>query len=323
MGMVLGIDIGGTSIKAGLFTESGTLVSTKKIPTGKIVNEDAFAAVIGGLEELLCSNGASPFDVVAAGLDVPGPVDDNGRVGMMPNAELDAEGLKAAMAEAFPNMTLAFANDVNAAAVGEMWKGAARDVSSFALIALGTGVGAGVVVSGKLVSGAFGAGGEFGHITVNREEASACGCGRHGCLEQYASASGVVRAYRKECLERCIDAVRLQGPTDSLAVFDAYRAGDEAAQAAISLMCDSLGFALAQVSAVIDPPLYLVGGGMGEGFDLFADELRTAFHAYCLPTCAGARILPAELGNEAAMYGSAFLGMEALGVYKGVLKGRV
>ena len=137
MGTVLGIDIGGTSIKAGLFTESGTLVSTKKIPTGKIVNEDAFAAVIGGLEELLCSNGASPFDVVAAGLDVPGPVDDNGRVGMMPNAELDVEGLKAAMAEAFPNMKLAFANDVNAAAVGEMWKGAARDVSSFALIALG------------------------------------------------------------------------------------------------------------------------------------------------------------------------------------------
>ena len=116
MGMVLGIDIGGTSIKAGLFTDSGTLVSTKKIPTGKIVNEDAFAAVIRGLEELLCSKGASPLDVVAAGLDVPGPVDDYGRVVMMPNAELDAEGLKAALAGAFPNMALAFANDVNAAA---------------------------------------------------------------------------------------------------------------------------------------------------------------------------------------------------------------
>ena len=104
MGMVLGIDIGGTSIKAGLFTESGTLVSTKKIPTGEIVNEDAFAVVIGGLEELLRSNGASPFDVVAAGLDVPGPVDDDGRVGMLPNAELDADGLKEAMAEAFLTM---------------------------------------------------------------------------------------------------------------------------------------------------------------------------------------------------------------------------
>lgn len=316
MGMVLGIDIGGTSIKAGLFTESGTLVSTKKIPTGEIVNEDAFAVVIGGLEELLRSNGTSSFDVVAAGLDVPGPVDDDGRVGMLPNAELDADGLKEAMAEAFPNMTLAFANDVNAAAVGEMWKGAAKGVPSFALIALGTGVGAGVVVSEKLVSGAFGAGGEFGHITVNREEASACGCGRHGCLEQYASASGVVRTYRKECQERGIDAVHLQGPTDTLSIFEAYRAGDEAAQAAISLMCDSLGFALAQVSAVIDPSLYLIGGGMGEGFDLFAQELRTAFRTHCLSTCAGARILPASLGNEAAMYGDAFLAMEALGAFE-------
>ena len=312
MGMVLGIDIGGTSIKAGLFTESGTLVSSKKVPTGKIVNGDAFAEVIRGLEELLSANGASPSDVVAAGLDVPGPVDESGRIAMLPNAELDAEGLKASLAEAFPNMSLAFANDVNAAAVGEMWQGAARGVPSFALIALGTGVGAGVVISGKLVSGGFGAGGEFGHITVNRAEIAACGCGRCGCLEQYASASGVVRAYREACLERGVDGVELQGPTDTLSVFEAYRTGDEAAQVAVSIMCDSLGFALAQVSAVIDPELYLIGGGMGEGFDLFAHELRAAFRAHCLSMSADARIAPAALGNEAAMYGGAFLALEAL-----------
>lgn len=312
MGMVLGIDIGGTSIKAGLFTEAGTLVSTKRIPTGRIVNEAAFAEVIGGLEELLSTNGASSSDVVAVGLDVPGPVDDAGRIAMLPNAALDAEGLKVALAEAFPNIALAFANDVNAAAVGEMWQGAAKGVSTFALIALGTGVGAGVVVSGKLVSGAFGAGGEFGHITVNRSETAACGCGRRGCLEQYASASGVVQTYRTECLKRDIDPVKLQGPTDTLSVFEAYRRGDEAARAAVTLMCDSLGFALAQVSAIIDPELYLIGGGMGEGFDLFARELRAAFKAQCLSTSADARILPAALGNEAAMYGNAFLAMRAL-----------
>lgn len=312
MGVILGIDIGGTSIKAGLFSESGTLMSTKKIPTGEIVSEDAFAAVVRGLEELLRSNGASPSDVIAAGLDVPGPVDECGHVGMMPNAELDEDGLKAAMVQAFPNMELAFANDVNAAAVGEMWKGAAKDVPSFVLVALGTGVGAGVVASGKLVPGAFGAGGELGHLTVNREEASTCGCGRRGCLEQYASATGVVRSYREECRKRGIDAVRLLGPTDTLSVFEAYRAGDEAAHAAVSRMCDSLGFALAQVSAVVDPALYLIGGGMGEGFDLFAHELRTAFRAHCLSTCADACILPAALGNEAAMYGGAFLAMERL-----------
>ena len=307
MGKTLGIDIGGTNVKVGLFSCKGALDATTKMPTGKIVGEHACADEARGLVEFLEVNDAAPADIAGIGLDVPGPVGEDGKVGMLPNVELDAEGLKAALSSAFPNAKLTFANDVNAAALGELWQGAAQDASSFVLVALGTGVGAGVVIDGRLVSGAFGAGGEFGHITVNRSETAVCGCGRHGCLEQYASASGVVRSYRSECAKRGIEPVHLDGPTDTLSVFDAYRAGDEAAQAAITLMCDNLGFALAQASAVIDPGLYLIGGGMGEGFDLFADELRAAFRAHCMSTSTGARILPAALGNKAAMYGCAFL----------------
>lgn len=307
MSKVLGIDVGGTSIKAGLFTEEGALEATAKIPTGEIVDDAAFDSVVCGLERLLESKGASAEDVVGLGLDVPGPVDENGAVGMLPNAEFDAEGLKAALGEAFPRASLAFANDVNAAALGELWQGAAKGADSFVLVALGTGVGGGVVVGGELVLGAFGAGGEIGHLNVNRNESLACGCGRRGCLEQYASASGVVRSYLRECALRDVEPVHLEGPTDTLAVFQAHRAGDEAAKAAVSLMCDSLGYALAQVSVVIDPALYLIGGGMGEGFDLFAGELRAAFRRHCMPTCTEARILPALLGNDAAMYGDAYL----------------
>ena len=199
MDKVLGIDIGGTSIKVGMFSTEGELQAATKIPTGEITSEAAFAVVTEGLKKLLEDNGAVPEDVIGVGLDVPGPVDDDGKVGMLANIELDPEGLQAAIKRTFPRANLAFVNDANAAALGELWQGTAKDVNSFVLVAIGTGVGGGVVTGGKIVSGAFGAGGEIGHITVNREETGSCGCGRQGCLEQYASASGIVRVYKQQC----------------------------------------------------------------------------------------------------------------------------
>ena len=310
MDKVLGIDIGGTSIKVGMFSTEGELQAATKIPTGEIVSEAAFAVVTEGLKKLLDDNGATPEDVIGVGLDVPGPVDDDGKVGMLANIELDPEGLQAAIKRTFPRANLAFVNDANAAALGELWQGTAKEASSFVLVAIGTGVGGGVVTGGKIVSGAFGAGGEIGHITVNREETDSCGCGRQGCLEQYASASGIVRVYKQQCKKLGQDPVALDGPTDTLSIFNACRAGDEAAQAAISIMCDCLGYALAQISVIMDPQMYLIGGGVGGGFKLYAEELRAAFRKYCLAPSVSTRILPASLGNDAAMYGSAFQAMQ-------------
>jgi glucokinase len=310
MDKVLGIDIGGTSIKVGMFSTEGALEAVTKIPTGEITSEAEFAMVTEGLKKLLADNGATPDDVVAVGLDVPGPVDDNGKVGMLANIELDPEGLQAAIKRTFTRANLAFVNDANAAALGELWQGTAKDASSFVLVAIGTGVGGGVVTGGKIVSGAFGAGGEIGHITVNREETASCGCGRQGCLEQYASASGIVRVYKAECAKRGQEPVALDGPTDTLSISNAHRAGDEAAKAAITTMCDCLGFALAQISVIMDPQMYLIGGGVGGGYKLYAEELRAAFRKYCLAPSIGTRILPASLGNDAAMYGSAFQAMK-------------
>ena len=306
MRKVIGIDVGGTSIKMGLFDGQGTLEATMKVPTGELTDAVAFSKVTVAIERLLEENDSSARNVTAIGLDIPGPVDSEGRVGMLPNVQLDPQGLEAAIRSAFPGTRFAFVNDANAAALGELWQGAARGAESAVLVALGTGVGGGVIADGKVVSGAFGAAGEIGHMTVNRQETRLCGCGRCGCLEQYASATGVVRMYRERCAELGREPVELDGPTDTLSVFAAAEKGDEAAEAAIATMADYLGYALAQISCIIDPNLYLIGGGVGAGFEYYADRLRASFRHNCLATSAGAQIMKASLGNQAAMYGCAY-----------------
>ncbi len=317
MEAVLGIDIGGTSIKAGLFTPQGELLEERKIPTPELISAEAYAVVVDGLAKILSAHDCVPADVIALGLDIPGPVADDGTVGFLPNIKLDPEGLVAAINAAFPNATVAFVNDANAAALGEMWGGVAQGVSSYVLIALGTGVGAGVVIGGKLVAGAFGAGGEVGHITVNPEEERCCGCGRKGCLEQYASATGVVRLYLEECEHRGVKPAAVEHATDTLTVFRALDAGDECAKLAVDQMCEYLAQAMSQISCIVDPAMYLLGGGVAGAFATFAPELRRRFAAHALPTCKDVRIEAASLGNQAAMYGCAYEALRLRGEHMG------
>ena len=306
MDMVLGIDVGGTSIKAGLFTPEGELLEERKIPTPALVDAAAYATVTEGLGKILASHDATAADVIACGLDVPGPVADDGTVGLLANIKLDPEGFVGALAAEFPNASIAFVNDANAAALGEMWAGVAQGVSSYVLIALGTGVGAGVVVGGRLIAGSFGAGGEIGHITLNRDETRTCGCGRRGCLEQYASAQGIVRLYLEECERRGVTPVQVEHATDTLSVFRALAGGDECAKLAVDKMCDYLALAMSQISCIVDPEMYLIGGGVAGAFATFAPELREKFAEYALKPCKEARIEAAGLGNQAAMYGCAY-----------------
>ena len=286
MEAVLGIDVGGTSIKAGLFTPEGELLEERKIPTPALVDDAAYAAVTDGLKRILDAHDATPEDVIACGLDIPGPVADDGTVGFLPNIKLDPEGLVGAISSVFPRAQIAFVNDANAAALGEMW--------------------AGVALNGRLVAGAFGAGGEIGHITVNPHETLTCGCGRKGCLEQYASAKGIVRLYLAECEARGVTPVKVEHATDTLSVFRALASGDDCAKLAVDQMCEYLAQAMAQVSCVIDPAMYLIGGGVAGAFATFAPELRRRFAVHALSTCRDVRIEAASLGNQAAMYGCAY-----------------
>lgn len=311
MKYVLGIDVGGTSIKAGIFTLEGQLKAVRTIPTSDLTTSQAFAEVTDGLTNLVSSVDGAITDVEAVGLDIPGPVDANGNVGFLPNIKLDPDGLKNALKETFFQARLAFVNDANAAALGEMWMGGAKGVKNFIMITLGTGVGGGVVLNGQLVAGANGAGGELGHLTMNYEETRACGCGRHGCLEQYASASGIVTLYKEACEKAGKEPCALSGRSDSYSVFKAMAAGDECARTAISQMLEYLARAMAQLSCAVDPEAFVIGGGVVGSFDVFKDELTERFQAHCLPICRNTKIVPADLGNQAGMYGAALCALSA------------
>lgn len=310
MDLVLGIDVGGTAIKAGLFDFSGELVAARSIPTPALVDEEAYSTVTSGLVELLHSRGADVGDVAACGLDIPGPVNEEGVVPLLSNIELDVGGLGAAIRSCLPSARLALVNDANAAALGELWHGSARGERSFVMVTLGTGVG-GVVVDGRLVCGRYGAGGEIGHMTVNPDESLVCGCGRRGCLEQYASAKGLVRLYGENCARLGVDPVSVEHETDALAVFRALAAGDEAASASVGQMCEYLAIAFSQISCIVDPGAFLIGGGVAGSFPAFAEDLERRFRGKCLGMCEGTRIAQASLGNEAGMYGAAYEALRA------------
>jgi glucokinase len=312
MAHLIGIDVGGTSIKAGLFSGDGKLLGVKSVPTGALDNAEEFAKVNAGLHELIEAHNVDVSDIVGVGLDVPGPVDSLGNVGMLANIKLDATAFSDAIKASFPGARLAFINDANAAALGEAWVGAGRGQTDFVMITLGTGVGGGIISGGRLIAGHVGAGGEIGHITVNPGETEHCGCGRRGCLEQYSSASGIVRLYKQECAKRGEEPAELKGPSDSYTVFQRLAAGSAAAEIAINRMCEYLAIAMSQLSAVVDPAIFVIGGGVVGSFDVFKEQLGEKYRATTLLPTRCSMIVPAELGNEAGMYGSAYCAMQLL-----------
>ena len=306
--LFVGIDVGGTTVKEGLVNRNGEVLSKLSVPTPPLIDKAGYAAVIDGIKNLL---DAQDGDVAlkGIGLAVPCPVPDDGNVKLIANASLDLPGLGAALEAAFEGAAVAFVNDANAAALGEMWRGSALGHRSMALVTLGTGIGAGVVIDGKVIGGANGAGGEVGHTCVNPAEERVCGCGRRGCLEQYASASGVVNSYKMECEKRGTQPVELSGPSDSKSVFDAYQAGDEAAAAAVDIMVEYLGLALANLACTVDPEAIVLGGGLSAAGDLFLDKLVERFKYYTLSVCADTPIEIASLGNDAGLIGAAYAGL--------------
>lgn len=310
MAYVLGIDVGGTSIKAGLFDTAGKLLDIAKIKTTELVNEEAFRIVTTGLDKLLEASSLSAKDVVAVGLDVPGPVDSQGHVGVLANISLDVEGFKAALTKHFAGAVLAFINDANAAALGEVWQGGAKDVKNCVMVTLGTGVGGGVIVDGKLVAGSFGAAGEIGHMNMEPDETELCGCGKKGCLEQYASAKGLVKLYNQACREAGQEPRKIEHATDTISVFAALEDGDVCAEQAVDKMCAYLGRALSLISVIVDPELVLVGGGVAGAWNVIGPKITAAFRERCFPASAAMRISAATLGNEAGMYGAAYCALQ-------------
>lgn len=309
--LFVGIDVGGTSVKEGLFTREGELLGKVSVPTPALVDEAGYAAVTGGIEQLLSQAQAPVESLRGVGLAVPCPVPADGNVQMMANISLDFPGLRAALSAAFPHAAICFANDANAAAMGELWQGSARGARNMVLVTIGTGVGGGVVVDGNVIAGVHGAGGEIGHLCMNPHETRACGCGNHGCLEQYSSATGVVNNYLKECEKRGVEPIELSGPSDSRSVFEACRKGDEVALSAADTMARYLGRALALVGAIVDPEAYVIGGGASASADVYLDKVRSYYNECAISVERNVPIEVAELGNDAGIIGAAYVALKA------------
>ena len=303
-----GIDLGGTTAKVGLFTTSGKLlekweVSTDTSNNGAHILENLAAAVQQKMQE----KGLSADEVEGVGLGVPGPVLDSSIVPIV-CANLGGWGnrnVSIELSELLGGIRVLVGNDANVAALGEIWMGAAQGCRSAVMVTLGTGVGGGVIVNGKVIDGAHGAGGEIGHITVNPHETAVCGCGKRGCLEQYSSATGVVRCMKKLLDANPDTACTLRGKDfEAKDVFDAARAGDALAAREVDEMASTLGMALANIAATTDPEMFMIGGGVARAGEVLFTPLVRHYKEYAFQSCKETPIKAASLGNDAGIYGA-------------------
>ena len=303
-----GIDLGGTTAKIGLFTTSGALLEKWEVPTdtsnaGEHILENLAAAILGKMKE----QSITPEQVEGVGIGVPGPV-QNASIVPIVCANLGGWGeqnVSACLSGLLDGLKVLVGNDANVAALGEIWMGAAKGCSSAVMVTLGTGVGGGVIVNNHVIDGTHGAGGEIGHITVNRHETAVCGCGKKGCLEQYSSATGVVRCMKK-LLDETPDIPCVLRGTDFAAkdVFDAARNGDALAAREVDEMTDTLAMALANIANTVDPETFLVGGGVARAGEILFTPLNEHFKTYAFRSCRETPIKQASLGNDAGIYGA-------------------
>ncbi|MBS6136130.1 MAG: ROK family glucokinase [Faecalibacterium prausnitzii] len=303
-----GIDLGGTTAKIGLFTTTGDLLEKWEVPTD---TSDQGARILPNLaaavQDKMAQRSLRPDQIEGVGLGVPGPVQDSSVVAIV-CANLGGWGdcdAGAQLSQLLGGLRVQVGNDANVAALGEIWMGAAKGCRSAVMVTLGTGVGGGVVADGKLIEGAHGAGGEIGHITVNPQEPAQCGCGKHGCLEQYSSATGVVRCMNK-LLEQNPDVPCTLRGRDFAAkdVFDAARSGDKLAQQEVEDMTLTLALALGNIAAITDPEMFLVGGGVARAGDVLLEPLSRHYQANAFLSCRNTPIRLASLGNDAGIYGA-------------------
>ncbi|MCQ2496833.1 MAG: ROK family glucokinase [Lachnospiraceae bacterium] len=310
MSYCFGVDIGGTTIKMGLFTTEGEVLDKWEIVTrrenkGAEVPADIAAAIDAKCQE----KNISKADIVSVGIGVPGPVTEDGTVMKCANLGWDIFNVNEKMSAVTGIKCMAL-NDANAATLGELWKGGGKGYSNMVFITLGTGVGGGIVINGEILHGIHGGGGEIGHIVVNPLETDLCGCGGHGHLEQYASATGIVRLANKmlEGTDTKTSLRQLEKVT-AKDIFDAAKAGDKAAEELVDTMCAYLAQALSGVAATCDPEAYVIGGGVSKAGTIITDTVKKHFDANNMNVLRNRDFKLAELGNDAGIFGAAYYGL--------------
>ena len=292
-----GVDIGGTAVKMGLVEEDGALLHHLEFPSPR----DPQAM----FREIACQctqlrDRFPGYTLIGIGVGVPGPVPDHARVLGCVNlgwGEVDVAG-GLGLCTGLP---VRVENDANLAAFGEMWQGAGRGHRSLVMLTVGTGIGGGVISDGHIVSGAVGAGGEVGHMPMPWHRDWPCTCGKSGCLEVTASATGIIRAARQFPPFSQMEHLTAKD------VFDAARDGNQDAQEVIADAARCLGTAAAIIACVVNPEIFVIGGGVSAAGEALLAPVREAFHQGVFPPSRNTPFLPAILGNQAGIYGGAGL----------------
>ena len=308
---VFGIDVGGTTVKMGLFQNDGTVVDKWEIPTrtengGEKVLPDIADAILGKMAE----KDIDRKDVAGVGVGVPGPVDGQGIVHRAVNLGWGVFNMEETLSGLLDGMVVKGGNDANVAALGEMWKGGGQGYSNLVAVTLGTGVGGGIIIDGKILTGATGAGGEIGHIHIQDGETDQCGCGNYGCLEEYASATGVVRLAGRTLAASDMDSVLRAGEVSAKTVFDAVKAGDVLAISVAEQFGEYLGKGLAAIAGVVNPEIFVIGGGVSKAGEVLFQYIQPAYQKYVFHGSKDAKFALATLGNDAGIFGAAKLVLE-------------
>ena len=304
-----GVDIGGTTIKMGLFTAEGELLDKWEITTrrengGEKVPQD----IADAIAKKCADKNIEKSDITGVGIGVPGPVRNDGTVMKCANLGWGIFNVNEKMSE-LTGLKCRALNDANAAALGELWRGSGKGFKNLVFITLGTGVGGGIVIDGKIIAGIHGGGGEIGHIVVNPKEDAVCGCGGHGHLEQYASATGIVRLAKKGLQDKSVNTVLREKEAELTCkdIFDAAKSGDAFANGLVDEMCSYLALALSGVAATCDPEAYVIGGGVSKAGEIITDTVKKHFYSNNMNVLTQSEFRLASLGNDAGIYGAAYM----------------
>lgn len=306
----VGMDLGGTTIKVGLCSESGVLLHTYEGPTGVAEGPETVISNMADYVRRVVEESPYSWEQLAGvGAGVAGFTNvRDGIIVMAPNIGFKDVPIRAILEERL-GKPVKIDNDANVAALGEAWSGAGAGIENCVCYTLGTGVGGGIIINGRIYQGFSGMAGEIGHIDVVPDlEAIQCGCGKVGCLETVSSATGIIRM-AKEAVARgertfIADASEITAKT----VFDAAKAGDEVALRIVKRAAFYLGKSMAAVAAVLNPQSFIIGGGVSKAGDILFDPIRETFAQLAPePLQKGVQIVPATLGNDAGMIGAAGL----------------
>lgn len=302
-----GADIGGTTVKLGLFDSEGNVLDKWEIKThteneGAAILPDTAAAILAKIEE----RGLNMEEIAGIGVGVPGPVSIDGIVPHTANLGWGYKEVTRELSER-TGLPCKAGNDANVAALGEMWMGGAKGHKDVLLLTLGTGVGGGIIINGKILTGAHGAGGEVGHIHVEDNMEEHCGCGNQGCLEQFASATGIARLGREELEKSDEPSLLREGEVTAKAVFDALKEGDALAKRVVERFGKYLGTAISIMAGVLDPEVIVIGGGVSKAGEILLDYIRKYYRPYVYKSSKDTEFALAQLGNDAGIYGCAKL----------------